>query len=577
MAQDLPQMLLNSHDPDLDSDNVFPKLKTPSVVQCLHGRQRYEVAINSKSLGPDAWWSVKIYCLPEGADPYKLLSHETDQIHYETKHSAGEVALNMYQYRDQLERRDAFRLELTRNMWKGYRQLKNSGLLSRFNQLMDFTGHWSGFQLGSIERELTSHFFEEMKHCIDEIFHAWDRMTLKRPEVRAAVDPMTVEGLQRLAPRASIADRERVKVGMRTRVLFSTMTDPEVRAEIEAAILQEKGVIWSIKTFHENINYLMIAATIIKTLVIEELGKDSIYEALSKIWYRNRATETHVEVGEENFRRLPGPPRLSVDYKQLVIAALRLFPFISSFSPRTRGDYVSNVSIWPERCKSSTDRVNLREMYLAIFLRKVQRFNFNTRKVEQRLETLCNTVSVEPYGIESDLDVPDLEEPDLKHRSGRPFVQSYNSVKRRLFLPQLISEQTAMYPTTLWIQSDMIGSFLGGIDTGPLNSALEEQQLESLPTENSDLGISGQNATSGVQISAGSSMDSISTRSLLSHTRPSLDSVPTMTTSSSLPDISFEEFSSRIQPIIPAFYRRGLCAPPQDTDSESDRSLIFPR
>jgi len=95
-----------------------------------------------------------------------FLPHETDQIHYQTPHSAGDVVLNMHTY------------QLTLNKRKGLRALKKRNLWEKFTALYDFRGLWEGLQLGSMEGHLATHFFEEMGRNLDGIFNCWDDFTL---------------------------------------------------------------------------------------------------------------------------------------------------------------------------------------------------------------------------------------------------------------------------------------------------------------------------------------------------------------------------------------------------------------
>jgi len=241
---------------------------------------------------------------------------------------------------------------------------------------------------------------------------------------------------------------------MESKAVFKGVTNNELRKRILSAILETRGMIPSFKTFHQNMLYLGITAYVVKTYIVDRLGKESIYKALSRIWHRNRPTASWVEHKENTFRRAPGPPRLTLDYQTLVVSALRLFACISGTMPRSEPG--------EPRIHTTIDR-----SYQVSFLRKAQRLGFNTPKVEQKLATMNDAAPIDQDDLDSD-QIPDLEAALLKRRCGRPFARSYTTIKNRLFLPQLCAEpEPSTYPTTLFIQNDFIRSCHGWTLSAP--------------------------------------------------------------------------------------------------------------
>ncbi len=461
----------------------YPRLKTAHRVECIHGRQRYEAAIGV--FGPEEWWTIRIYCLPEGSDPYLLLPHETDHFCYQTPYSDGDVYRNAHMYADKI-RKEKFLRRLTKYKRRGYRRLRKSGLSEKFKALATFPGVLEGLELGNLDRHFSTHATDEMARYLDRIFKVWDKITLGDPDIRAAADAETVRAVELRAPSVSIEDRQHIRDLMRSGVLFRRVSRPDLRARIESSMLQVAGVIPSIKTFHKNMKYLSIAANIIKTHILEQLGADeSIYKAMSALWRRNRPGRCFLEYGEHCFHELQCRPTPKLGYQQLVVAALRLFPHLTQIHPRCehgerrRGLARRSTGF----ARHDSDVAGLDSSYQASFLRKAQRWGFNSPKVEQALSTLegARPVCVDDLG-----EATGREEMQLKRRCGIPFSRSYSCIKRTLFVPQLLAEQgLAAHPTTLFIQRDFIWSFFGEV-TGVPELDVSIGRIPAVPTRSLD-------------------------------------------------------------------------------------------
>ncbi|KFA66445.1 hypothetical protein S40285_08975 [Stachybotrys chlorohalonatus IBT 40285] len=452
-------------------NSKFLRLQTEHRVECLHGKQRYEAAI--ETLGPEEWWTIRIYCLPQGSDPYRLLPHETDQFCYQTPYSDGDVYRNAYMCPDDV-RREGFLLRLTPYKRRAYRRLFKSKLLERLNRLLIFPGLLEGLELGNIERNLLTHAIEEMNYYLDHIYKVWDKITLGNPDIQQAADTETVRLLELRAPSASTVDRQFVKDQMESGVLFKNISGPDLRTEIQSRILSVTSVIPSLKTFHKNMKYLGLAASIIKTHIIGQLrANETIYRAMSALWRRNRPDLCFLEFEEDCFMEIPRPRTPKLAYQQIFIAALRLFCPLSQAAPR---------------CERGERRVtaNCDTSCLASFLRKAQRWGFNSQKVEETLLTLGNA---SPASLSRASEVMDHEELGLVRRCGIPFSRSYDRIRQSLFIPQLLSEQSlTAHPTTVFIQRDFVYSFLGEITDIPKDisvshapaisdTSLEQQQV----------------------------------------------------------------------------------------------------
>ncbi|KAH6614550.1 hypothetical protein B0J18DRAFT_404026, partial [Chaetomium sp. MPI-SDFR-AT-0129] len=272
-----------SHDTFRESQAVPPYPRLTSLhgtFRCIHGRQRYEAAIDSTELGPDTWWTVKLFCLPEGIDPRLLLCEEVEHDHYQTKYNDGHVfcAVLYWKEQDNPCRVDQWMSKLSPAKQKRlHRLLRCKPLKSRLGRLRVFPGLLDALELGNGDRVGHSLSLPQISRHLDHIYDVWNQITLKLPRVRRAADVPTVRRLQMLAPSASSVDRRAIQEMMRCGEVFSSLKDPNLRAEVEQSILQLDVLIPSVKSLHENTKYLYIAERIMKTHLVSALRKGDLF------------------------------------------------------------------------------------------------------------------------------------------------------------------------------------------------------------------------------------------------------------------------------------------------------------
>lgn len=206
------------------SEAPYPKLFPIRKLRCLHGRQRYEAAIELYSL--EAWWPVRLFCIPEGCDPNHIpsLRREIDQYYYQTPSSDGEIFRKIRSYEDMHQRDWAhtWRLRLSRSKQKALRAIElRAPLLAKLDQLRLFPGLWDGFELGNIARHLSLHADDEVLRYLEHIFNVWNKITLGNPVIREATDTATVNKLQLRVPSASTVDVDTIKRLMQSGSIFT--------------------------------------------------------------------------------------------------------------------------------------------------------------------------------------------------------------------------------------------------------------------------------------------------------------------------------------------------------------------
>lgn len=90
------------------------------------------------------------------------------------------------------------------------------------NKLIVFPGLWNenSLQLGNIRNTMALHCDEELIRYLDHVYAVWNHITLGNPEVSKAVDSLTVQNLERMAPLASSEDRTSIREGIVTGKYF---------------------------------------------------------------------------------------------------------------------------------------------------------------------------------------------------------------------------------------------------------------------------------------------------------------------------------------------------------------------
>ncbi|KAB5572241.1 hypothetical protein GE09DRAFT_1025563, partial [Coniochaeta sp. 2T2.1] len=414
-----------------------PMLSPPHKLLCLQGWKRINAAM---AKDPYIWWRVRLYCIPPGTDPYRVLRREIEDGSHETPWSHGEVMLKAL--RDDASEPYVKELALklrSKATRKALRILLEQPHTFPVYSLRDFPGLWAGLELGNIEKHLSLRSTQEIRNYIQcIILTKWRRYTFGDPQVREAVDEVTVEEVAQRTPTCP-ADRAHIRKLMASGALLANVQDPERRQRFERELLKEKMFIPSIKALHENLKYLSIAIWIIKHHLLSGLGDKSVFDAMQALWQNPQRCV--LEFDEGHFRELPCPASPYVSYMGVVVAALRYFPWLSNFTPRCKGEKAMDVKSDP--------------CYLYRFLRSVQEVGYNSPKIEAALAQILTPQERTIHeGCAEVQDVP------IGRRWGRPKVSSFRSAQSYLFLPKLYFYRPhTSYPTSAFVFKDFFFSF----------------------------------------------------------------------------------------------------------------------
>ncbi|KAM7209262.1 Protein of unknown function (DUF3723) domain containing protein, partial [Rhypophila decipiens] len=401
---------------------------------------RYEAAIST--LGPETWWTVKLYCLPEGVSPRILLCHEIEQDHYQTQYNDGHVfcAVTYWERRGDITKVRNWRSKLRPSKERRLNLvLRWIPIRKRLEALLVFPGLFDDLELGNVERHFATRMTEEIDHYLEHIYLEWDQLTLGNEQVRRATDSTTVRNLQGLVPCISIADRTLVQKLFQSYQLFPRITDPQLRSELEQRVLQTKCLIPSIKSFHENMKYIDIGSHVIRSLLISGMRRgESVRQYMNKIW--KQPEQCLIEHRGGKFEISHQNATFTLSYFQLFISAFR------NFARLCDGDYRG------PRCE-----VGGRHEPAKMDHEAVAQFRFLASEVG--FPAIAGTWS--PHKAPTAIFEEPLED-SVNRRWNRPFSNSARFNSSTLFLSELTREpELSIYPGTLFVQTDFLRSFFG--------------------------------------------------------------------------------------------------------------------
>jgi hypothetical protein len=352
----------------------------------------------------------------------------------------------------------AWEMQLTPNKRYNLSRLKvHADLVHALDKLLPFRGVWHALELGNIQRHLATHFYEPIICNWRHIYNVLNTITLKKQNVRDALDIPTMENLQLRAPSVCVSDYNYISQQMdlpsSKSELFCTVDDGE-RTAIKHAILDLEFIIPSLSTFHDNMKYLEIGANIIKTQLLDDdtFSKlnpfKTIYQAMRAHWSPPDVLLEEFREGEfRAFNPTEVEPPVYACYKQVVIAAQRQFPSLTNISPR--------VERKRKRAESPVIAVSDRAC-LWRFLKLAQLLGFSTNKITEGLRNPCESELIVPSPLAEDLHGESRE-----RRCGKPFANSFKRLRSQLFLSNLahLEQRPSLNPSVLFVQRDFINSF----------------------------------------------------------------------------------------------------------------------
>jgi hypothetical protein len=307
----------------------------------------------------------------------------------------------------------------------------------------EISGLVEGLELTNWGRELATHCFEQILNFLHHIRQTWG-------PIIEYIDLKTVKRLQYLAPSASSADRQLITDMIASGQIFLQVYNPEARHSLREYILSLKVVIPSMATFHTQMRYLRIGAKILQrdlevpARITDEDIPTSLYQNLSRAWSPRESSM--IEISENRFQSVPGPPSPSLAFTVIFLSVLRSFARLSYTRPLLdRRDQKPTPAAIESACQ-----FNLRK--------NAKLLGFSNSKIEDGLRATASP------SLEQELISPDDD--DISGwRGGIPTRRIYLYFQRSAFIPFINQPRPSgklLHP--LFILSDILGAFF---DCGP--------------------------------------------------------------------------------------------------------------
>ncbi|KAG7428333.1 hypothetical protein Forpi1262_v011139 [Fusarium oxysporum f. sp. raphani] len=333
---------------------------------------------------------------------------------------------------------------------------------SAMRQVAVFPGLWHDIKLGNWAKHLAAHIDEQIMTYWRHIYRVWNDVVFNSvdPSLRQCLDASSARFLQFMAPAWSKKDQEAIREKMKNGTLFCNISSEEDRSKLLRNILAFEGVIPSILTFHENMRYLTIGAKILERYIEvkrpTEKAKpalaplktpESLLSNLAQDWGQQLPVLDLVECTEGRYQSMHTPLQAPGAFMQLMLAALRSFPLLSSETP------LQDIKgIGMNAFADAKSRSHLCKMASSI--------GFWNKKIEKGLALPDQDVPRE---------IPDMImfQTEQVWRGGLPTISVFSELRTKSFLPTLAlaaKNAKGKEPSAALIQFDFVCAFFGQFD-----------------------------------------------------------------------------------------------------------------
>ncbi|KAF4496654.1 DUF3723 domain [Fusarium agapanthi] len=328
---------------------------------------------------------------------------------------------------------------------------------SAMRQVAVFPGLWHDIKLGNWAKHLAAHIDGQITTYWRHIYRVWNDVIFNGvdPSLRQCLDAYSARSLQFIAPAWSEKDQEAIREKMKNGTLFCNISGEEERSKLLRNILAFEGVIPSILTFHENMRYLTIGAKILERYVEvkrpTEKAKpsiaplktpESLLSNLTQDWGQQLPVLNVVECIEGRYQSIDTGLQPLGAFAQLMLAALRSFPLLSSETP------LQDIKgIGMNAFADAKSRSRLCEMASSV--------GFWNKKIEKGLALPDQDVPRE---------IPDMVMFQTEWRGGLPTISVFSELRTKSFLPTLVltaKNEKGKEPTAALIQFDFVCAFFG--------------------------------------------------------------------------------------------------------------------
>ena len=201
------------------------------------------------------------------------------------------------------------------------------------DRLSAFPGIVHDLRLSRCATDLAPDLYKEVVAHLKHIYAVWSYITGGVRVLEQSVDAATVRALEGRAPAASGSDLAVVRATFSKYKAFGGVTDPERRSAIMRRTCDMLIMIPSLRSFHATMRHQCLISRLIRACLVDHADGE-----LPSVGYRSLAMELrafwspatpYVEVKEGDFRPTLGRASFNLAYKQLVLAAIRHFPYLT--------------------------------------------------------------------------------------------------------------------------------------------------------------------------------------------------------------------------------------------------------
>lgn len=333
------------------SDGPYPQVYNHDVYY-IQGRHHIEAA---KRSGDVLTWVVRLHVTDSWPNfihnETGFIQSQTDWYSHEKEWSDGDIYVKLRESQvscdEDIERQ--FNVRLGPMKRKSMADIEaRPEIQTALDRFKDFPGLLQGLRLGMMYKYLSWHHLDaEVTKYMRHIEQVYVALTDGVEYVQRSMDINTIRTLEGRLP-TSTADRQFIQRGFRSGRLFSMVTDEHWRARIECNVLNMPVLIPSLKSFHEYMKILSTAAQIVKIHLLSDHAheKGTLQQQLRESW--DPSARLVIEISEGQFQYGTGPSSFEMAYIQLMLAAIRQFPYLQhTDSPRVSSGkaYVSRVDI----------------------------------------------------------------------------------------------------------------------------------------------------------------------------------------------------------------------------------------
>ena len=431
-----------------NAEGEFPRIER--YVAYTQGRHRVEAA---KNIDASSCWTIRLYSTDQyGFRTNFIVKLRTEQYQHEFPHSDGEIYSKLREYSDEPANFHEWHERLSVTKQKAFFYINaRPPIANALDRLIQVKAVMESLQLSCFLKIFDHRLDDELLAALNHIIEQWAGFATDNGLMTLEME--TVRALEGRAPSVSVTDRNSIISTLRDRRTFNSDTNTQVRSETKDRVLATPGLIHGLKSLHMNMQHLCVAARVIwdyliprETRTLAKAQKMTLAETLQKCW---TAEESYVEIREGVFQPAYGPPSFRLAYIQLLLSALRLFPFLTNLQPKIMRGEKSFLSIDPH-C-------------ILIFHKRARFLGFDTLDFDGPNIDPTLKLGDRPWlrsQTTSSANEPDLLD-RLDRRWGRPYKAIYQVIQTQAFLPTIERLAEGSKLSVAFILRDFILVFFG--------------------------------------------------------------------------------------------------------------------